>query len=170
MSTKPTPKVVHDPYDTQNPFAIIGRLPPDDESESGWVLGWKSPRLRQGSAMGWKGWIPVEYGDRFAGPNGELLKPYLPDAPMRMQGPDHVDNYVRRADLILARIQADLFDTRQMKSAMESQQMVADLKQDEGRQVDTVEGVTSLGSGRKKDPRPMTFGDGPNTRTIKPER
>jgi len=155
MSEKLTGRVIRDPYSVVKPFRIAGRLPADDESKSGWVLGWKSERLRNNSGIGWRGWIPLEYGDRFTGENGEKLKDCIPDPPRRMQGPDHIDNLVRRADTILCRIQADYFDDRQAKSAEESRSMVAELTTPENQEI--LPGVTTIGGGRKADKNP-TFG------------
>jgi hypothetical protein len=151
-------RVVSENFSQQDPFNIVGRIPPSEpgDPECGWVLGWKSERLRNGSGMGWGEWEPLEFGDRFTGDNGEKLKPYIPDAPRRMRGPDRLDNLVRRADVILCRIVADIFDAKQNAGAAKSQARVAGLTIPDGTEV--LPGVTTIGSGRKTDTSP-TFGD-----------
>lgn len=148
-------RILRDPFDqNSNPFHIIKRVPPLDNNDPkcGYVLGWISERYRNGSGQGWKGWVPLEYGDKFTGENGEKLKEYISDPPMRMIGPDKVDNLVRRADLVLCRIVADWFDARQENSARESRERVAALAVPEGEEVlPGVEGVTSIGGGRRPD-------------------
>jgi len=154
---KPTGKVTYDPFTVSEPFKIEKRLPPDDEAPEGWQLGWKNEHLRNGSGIGWRGWIPMEYGDKWTGESGELLQPYIPDAPRRMVGPDRIDNLVRRADTILCRIRADWFDQRQMASAAESQARVENLRVPEGDVI--LPGVKTIGGGRQVDNNP-TFGRG----------
>lgn len=148
-------RILKDPYaNTQNPFHIIARIPKIDNNDpdNGYVLGWKSERFRNGSGHGWMGWEALEYGDKFTGENGEKLRPYVPDPPRRMVGPDKVDNLVRRADTILCRLPADWFDQRQEASARRSREMVENLTAPEGTElIQGNSGVTSIGGGRQSD-------------------
>lgn len=147
-------RVVSENFSQQDPFDIVGRIPPSEpgDPESGWVLGWKSERLRNGSGMGWGEWQPLEFGDRFTGENGEKLKPYVPEAPRRMRGPDRLDNMVRRADVILCVIPADVFDKKQAAGAQKSRARVEGLAIPDGTEV--LPGVHAFGGGRKVDTRP----------------
>ncbi len=152
-------RVVSERFEDQDPFTVIGRIPPSEpgDPECGWVLGWKSERLRNGSGLGWGEWEPLEFGDRFTGENGEKLKPYITAPPRRMKGPDRIDNWVRRADTVLCRIEADIFDAKQAASAAKSRARVEGLQVPDGTEV--LPGVVTIGGGRKADPRP-NFGKG----------
>lgn len=105
--------VLYDPFDSQDPFKILASIAPSDEYPEGRVLGWKSPVYRE--KRGWRGWIPVEHGDEIAGENDQFLSNYIPDPPDRMIGPDALDNYVRRGDMVLSWIDARIWNTRQQK-------------------------------------------------------
>ena len=148
---KPTGRVTRDRFARKNPFHIAKRMPADDQSPSGWQLGWKSPRQRNGSGTGWGQWERLEYGMACVGKNGEKLKDFIPDPPM--MEPGAVDNFVRRADTILCRIPADVFDENQNAAAEESQMRVEELTVDEG--VPLARHVTTLGQGRKRDSNPI---------------
>lgn len=152
-------RVISERFSENDPFAITGRIPATEPSdpEGGWVLGWKSERLRNGSALGWRQWEPLEFGDRFTGENGEKLRPYVPDAPRRMRGPDRIDNLVRRADTVLCRKEAKLWEAEQAAAVKKSQDRVAGLAVPEGMEI--LPGVQTIGSGRRVDPRP-NFGTG----------
>lgn len=99
----PAPRVIYDPFDEQNPHAILKH--PD-----GFVLSWKNPNYR--AHRGWRGWVPVQHDDEI----GMNLNQYLQDPPPRMEGMGAIDNYVRRGtDSILCRIPKEIWDERQNK-------------------------------------------------------
>jgi hypothetical protein len=106
-------EIVYDPYSVQNPFTIKTEIPPNQDFPDGQILGWKSPSYRK--KRGWRGWIPIEHGDHYAGDNDEFLSTYIPDPPERMIGPDAIDNYVRRADMVLARLSKPIAEARARK-------------------------------------------------------
>jgi len=111
-STECEATVISDPYTSQSPFRITGEIPPDDEYSHGQVLRWCNETVRN-RARGWRGWIPLEWGDKYTGQHGEKLKEYgIADTPVRMQGPDHTDNLVRRGDVILCRLRKEWFEQR----------------------------------------------------------
>lgn len=106
----PEPELVYDPFDEQNPHAILAH-------PEGWVLSWKNPDYR--AHRGWRGWTPVEYDDEI----GSELGKYLKDPPARMEGMAQIDNYVRRGtDSILCKLPADLWDARQRKRTQNAEQ------------------------------------------------
>lgn len=157
MSTKakPSAAVKVDPFAPKAPFHVIGRAPGDEQSPTGYVYGWKSEKLRNsGVTGGWKGWEALTWDH----PAMADIHKYIPSAPMRMAGSEHTDNLVRRADLILCRINAEWFDARQESSAEESRRRVADLAVEEGQEI--LPGVTTFGGGRRVDKNP-TFGGKP---------
>lgn len=104
--------VPYDPWDIHNPYDIIGEIPPDANFPNGQVVAWKNPTMRNDSSIGWRGWRPFKYGDEYTGPEGEKLADYIPDPPVRMEGRQHMDSYVRRGDIILCRLDKVLHDTR----------------------------------------------------------
>lgn len=95
------PKVVYDPFDSQNPHKILADPP-------GFKLGWKNPLYRDGH-RGWRGWRAVEFDSEI----GRNLKRYLLDPPRRME--HSVDNYVRRGDSVLCFLEADIWEARQKR-------------------------------------------------------
>jgi hypothetical protein len=110
QDTDPAPELVYDPFDEQNPHAILAH-------PEGWVLSWKNPDYR--AKRGWRGWIPIEYDDEV----GQNLSQYLKDPPARMEGVSQLDNYVRRGtDSILCKLPADIWDARQNKRVKNSAQ------------------------------------------------
>jgi len=105
----PEPELAYDPYDEQNPHAILSH-------PEGWVLSWKNPDYR--AHRGWRGWVPVEYDDEI----GQNLTKYLNDPPARMEGMANVDNYVRRGtDSILCKLPKDIWDARQAKRSRDAE-------------------------------------------------
>ncbi len=99
----PEPELAYDPYDEQNPHAILAH-------PEGWVLSWKNPDYR--AHRGWRGWVPIEHDDEI----GQALDQYLNDPPARMEGMANVDNYVRRGtDSILCKLPSEIWDARQKK-------------------------------------------------------
>lgn len=103
--------VVKDPYSDQNPFKINGKIPPNDEFPEGQVLRWCNEEVRK--TRGWRGWIPLEWGDEYTGEKGELLLGYgITDIPAQLSGPDRIDNSVRRGDVMLCRLRSEWWDQR----------------------------------------------------------
>jgi hypothetical protein len=106
------PKLMYDPFDIRQDFlGIIGEIDACDEYANGAVVKWINPELRNRSSA-WSGWEPMCYGDAYTGENGELLSQYITAAPMRMQRSGPIDNYVRRSDLILCRLDKSLWIAR----------------------------------------------------------
>lgn len=91
------PSLISDPFDTQNPHAIINH-------PAGFVLSWINPKYR--ASRGWRGWIRVEWDDEI----GRNLTQYLNEVPDRMEGA--VDNYVRRGDVVLCRLPEAYYRSR----------------------------------------------------------
>lgn len=132
-------ELLHDPYDVQNPLAIKQvevaqgifepvRIPPEEQFPEGQVLGWKSPRYRD--RRGWRGWIEIKIGDKYAGKDGELLSNYLPDPPRRMEGESKMDTCVRRAGMVLARLDKRIWDARNQKREMRSNLQTGKINKD----------------------------------------
>jgi hypothetical protein len=142
-------KMLYDPYDSKNPFKVIGHIQPNDEYPEGAIVAWKSPSYR--ARRQWRGWTPFTYGDRYTGKNGEDLTNYIPDPPPSI---DHegLDNYVRRGDVVLARLDRRIFESRQQKRIMESNRNQGKA----GSRAKTVlgDGVEIVGQGVSKSPRP----------------
>lgn len=148
----------HDPYDEQkNAFAFKNdRFPPDNESPTGWVISWKSPKYRE--RRGWRGWIPLQYGDPFVGKNGENLDDHIFEPPKQLQGPGEIDSYVRRADLILCKIEAGVYDARQLNRERRAAKRRKGLMKQYTTPIRT--GVTPTGPGLSEDPNPKYVGQG----------
>lgn len=111
---EPEAEVLYDPYYSKNPYQIIGEIPPDAKYPAGQVLGWKNEKHRE-ERRGWRGWIPMEYGDEYTGEGGKLLAQYIVDPPPRLEGSSKMDNTVRRADVVLCRLDKAIFETRQKR-------------------------------------------------------
>jgi len=116
VAKKPEVKfdIVRDPFDQHDPFVIHGSIPPDDEFPEGQALSWKSESYRSGGR--WRGWKPMTWDD----PYRDHLKDCIADPPKYMESGMKVDNYIRRADLILCRIDKRIFDLRQKKRVQKS--------------------------------------------------
>lgn len=144
-------EIVFDPYDSHDPFAIIGAIPVSPEFPEGQTLAWKSPDYRK--RRGWRGWIPVEYGDKYAGKDNEFLSNYIVDPPERMVGPDQIDNCVRRGDLVLSWIDSRIWDERQTKRELLAKRR--QIAAGSGATQILRDGVEITGPGRKaaKNPR-----------------
>lgn len=170
-------EVMFDPWDAQDPFAIIGIIPPDAKYPSGQALSWKNPRLRDRSAnIGWKGWIPLEYGDPYTGKTGELLSDYLQEAPARLEGTANLDNLVRRGDAILCRLDMRAWIKRQIEREARHLEMRNALKrtsEDEARI-----GITGAGledqvmpkGGFRASDNDVARGEGHYDRAVMPTR
>lgn len=116
-SFDPTPKVLYDPYDSQNPHKFIAH-------PQGYKLGWKNAKFRE-NHRGWKGWRVVQYDDFI----GRELHKYLLDPPRRME--HNVDNVVRRGDdTILCYLEESLWRARQQKRTDRAQRLVAPHQED----------------------------------------
>jgi hypothetical protein len=140
---------LYDPYDVKDPFAIRADIPPDAEFPEGQVLQWKSPRYRE--RRGWRGWLPMQWGDKYA-PDREALSKFLPDAPERMIGPDQVDSYIRRGDLILSRIDKRIKTSRDLKRELLSAQQRGAYQS--GQEETIREGLRIVGKGLQRDEHP----------------
>jgi len=138
-------------------------IPPSPEFPFGEVLGWKSPKTR--NDRGWDNWIPVEFGDHVAGPDGEGLKKFLNDPPRRMAA--SVDNYVRRMGMVLARKDKELVDQTKKRRVDRSQRKV--LTAGSGATQRLGEGVELVGAGakRSKNPRSRTSFGPPPASTVR---
>ena len=139
-----------DPFDNHNAFRIHGEIDPCEEYPNGAVVQWKNPVYR--ARRQWRGWVPFEWGDEYTGKNGELLTKYIPDPPMALQGPDRVDNYVRRGDVVLARLDKNIFLARQEKRVLESQQRMG--LAGSARKTVLSDGVEIVGPGMSDSRRP----------------
>jgi hypothetical protein len=142
--------VLDDPYDVQNPFKIIGDIPPDEEFPEGQVLRWLNPRYRE--VRMWRGWVPLQWGDKYTGENGEKLKALVAEPPHHMQGPDRLDSYVRRGDTILGRLDKRIWDARQSRRVLEDARRRGRLEDSEP--VKLRSGVYLTGDGIKRDEDP----------------
>lgn len=142
-------QLLYDPFDSKNPFKVIGEIPADDQYPSGAVIRWCSPEYR--AKRTWRGWIPFEYGDDYTGKDGEHLANYIPDPPPRMDN-KNLDNYVRRGDVVLARLDKRIWESRQAKRLMDSQRNQGKA----GSRAKTVlgDGVEIVGRGVSRSERP----------------
>lgn len=149
----PNSKTLYDPYETHNPLHIKQNIPADAKFPEGQVLSWKSERIRQ--YKGWRGWIPVRWEDEY----GQKLDEYLGAAPMRMEGSENIDGYVRRGGLILCRLDARIWNTRNAKREMK------DAEQRGVAGANTIHfdrpGVQIDGKGMTEDERPRSTGTRP---------
>jgi len=144
------PTLLEDPFDNHNAFKVHGEIEPDDNYPNGAVIQWKNPEYR--ARRTWRGWVPFEWGDEYTGKNGELLDKYIPDPPKALQGPDRIDNYVRRGDVVLARLDKDVFMARQQKRLVDSRMKMQ--SSTDGRKTVLAEGVEIFGPGSKDSRRP----------------
>lgn len=145
------PVLIHeDPFDNHNAFRIHGEIEPCAEYPDGAVIQWKNPEYR--ARRQWRGWIPFEWGDEYTGKNGELLTKYVPDPPRALQGPDKIDNYVRRGDVVLARLDKKLYKARQEKRVLESQKRMG--LAGSARKTVLSDGVEIIGRGLTDSRRP----------------
>ncbi len=142
-------EVLYDPYDVQDPFAILREIPPDETDPDGQVLQWKSPRYRV--RRGWRGWIPIQWDDQYG--TDEILSLYLNEPPARMVGPDKVDSLVRRGDLVLSRINKRIWQSRQLKRELLSAQQRGAF---ENNQEEIIrDGLRIVGKGLQRDEKPQ---------------
>jgi hypothetical protein len=110
---EPKAELIHDPYDSHNALSILKEIEPNVEFPAGQVLAWKSPYYR--ATRGWRGWIPLQWGDEYTGENGEKLVDLIAEIPHRMAEQERQDSYVRRGDVILCRLDKNIFTARQQK-------------------------------------------------------
>lgn len=144
------PELLEDPFDNHNAFKVHGEIEPCDEYPKGAVVQWKNPEYR--ARRTWRGWVPFEWGDEYTGKNGELLSKYIPDPPKALQGPDRVDNYVRRGDVVLARLDKETFLARQQKRIVDSRKKMG--QSTDGRTTVLADGVEIFGPGASNSRRP----------------
>ena len=138
-------EVLYDPYDVQDPFSIKKELAPDVTDPDGQVLQWKSPRYRERRT--WMGWIPVQWGDKYG--NDEVLEEHLTALPIRMKGPDQIDSYVRRGDMVLARLNKRIWQSRQLKRELLQAQQQGFYEN--GQEQIVREGLRIVGKGLQRD-------------------
>ncbi len=143
-------ETLYDPFDIQDPYTIKAEIPPCGTFPEGQVLQWKSPEYR--ARRGWRGWIPMQWGDEYA-PDDEALSKYLHDTPQRMVGPDQVDSYIRRGDLILSRIDKRIKKSRDLKTELLSAQQLG--AYENGQEQMIREGLRIVGKGMQRDEHPL---------------
>ena len=120
-----------DPYADKNPFAFKqveheGKLqraliPPDANFPEGQVLRWVNPTYR--NQRGLRGHVMMEWDDPYIkgktqAETRQNLQKYVVDPPDKMAHSE--DNYVRRGDSVLARLDKAIFDSRQLQRALKS--------------------------------------------------
>jgi len=137
--------VLYDPYQSQRAFRVMGQLPATQEFPEGQTLSWKSATYRD--RRGWRGWIPLQYGDEYTGKTGEKLSEYIDDPPRRM--PLQTDSYVRRGDMILCRLDTRMYNARQATRTIKAARQQG-LGEEEARQV----GLSGVGA--REDLRPRS--------------
>lgn len=145
---------LYDPYDSHNPLRIAKNIEADAKFPEGQKLSWKSDRVRQ--FKGWKGWIPIRWDDEY----GQQLGEYLSDAPMRMEGSENLDGYVRRGGLILCRLDMRIWNSRNAKRELKDAQRRGK-SHIESRNLFGREGVNITGTGMGVDGRPRSVGAPP---------
>lgn len=143
--------VLYDPYDIQSPFRILGDIPADDEFPDGQALRWLLPRYREGK---WRGWKPLQWGDKYTGDGGEKLEGLISDSPVRMHGPDQLDSYVRRGDVILGRLDKRIWVSRQARRELEDARRRGQLRSND--KIKLGEGVYLTGEGIREDKDPKS--------------
>lgn len=146
--------LLYDPYDSQNPLHIAKNIEPNAKFPEGQKLSWKSEKIRQ--YKGWKGWIPVRWDDEY----GKNIGDYLSDAPMRMEGSENLDGYVRRGGLVLCRLDMRIWKSRNAKRELKDAQQRGK-GQDVMRNLFGRHGVNITGEGVSDDDRPRHVGSAP---------
>jgi len=111
-------KVYKDPYESHAPHKILKDLPPDKDGPEGYKLGWKQTKKRQ--ERGWNGWEACKWSDPWFGKDGKNLGEFVSDPPMRYQGADQIDEYIRRGDTVLCRLNMLWWKARTMRPVVES--------------------------------------------------
>lgn len=144
------PTLLEDPFDNHNAFKIHGEIEPCDEYPKGAVVQWKNPEYR--ARRTWRGWVPFEWGDEYTGKDGEHLHKYIPDPPKALAGPDRVDNHVRRGDVVLARLDKEIFLARQQNRIATSRKKMG--QSTDGRTTVLADGVEIFGPGATDSRRP----------------
>ena len=151
FTEEPEAEILYDPYYSKRPYMIIGEIPPDQTFPEGQVLGWKNEKHRE-QRRGWRGWRPMGYGDQYTGKDGELLKNYIVDPPPRMEGSTKMDNWVRRTDSVLCRLDKRIFDARQTRRETLSRRNVSGAGS--SRTQVLKDGVEVVGAGLRTQDRP----------------
>lgn len=150
-SMEPAAEILYDPYYSKDPYLIVGSIGPTKDFPEGRIVAWKNFRARM-ERRGWRGWVPFQYGDELTGETGDLLKQYIIDPPPRLEGNAQLDSYVRRADLVLAWLDKRIFDARQRRRELESQNQV--LREGSAKSKVLRDGVEVVGPGLKTQTRP----------------
>ena len=144
------PTLLYDPFNSKNPFKIIGEIEPDKDYPEGAIVAWKSPVYRE--RRQWRGWKPFTYGDEYAGKKGEFLNKYIPDPPPMLAASASLDNYVRRGDVVLSRLDKRIWMTRQEQRLLKSRERQG---LHGGDQVTVLgDGIEITGEGTKQSRRP----------------
>lgn len=142
-----------DPYSKQNPNEILGEIPPDEESPSGYVVTWLNPVVRE--QLGMNGWQYLKWGDKYVGKDGENLKNLIPDLPAFAQGQDRQDSLVRRGDRVLGRLPKDWWDKRQKRRELESARRLSALDDETRARLQSKHrAVQATGAGLQRDETP----------------
>ena len=151
QNVEPDVEPYYDPFFAQDPYEVNGMIPPCDTFPQGQMLCWLNPIQRE--RTGYKGWIVMEYGDRYTGENGEKLREYgIPDPPMIMEGSQRLDSKVRRGDVVLGRLDARIHETRMRRNNEKSdvrRETLGAVNENSLRP-----GVTYIGHGRQLDSAP----------------
>lgn len=161
--TTPAVDLLYDPYDSHNPLHIAKEIEPDEKFPEGQKLGWKSERIRQ--HKGWKGWIPIRWDDQY----GQNLGDYLSDAPMRMEGSENLDGYVRRGGLILCRLDMRIWNSRNAKRELKDRQQRGHDLVPTNQPLYGRPGVHITGDGMKADEHPRGTGGVQNPDSYRSE-
>jgi hypothetical protein len=144
------PNILYDPYTAKNPFKVIGEIVPDDEYPEGAIVAWKSPAYRE--RRQWRGWKPFSYGDRYTGKTGEMLSQYIPDPPPMLAASGQLDNYVRRGDVVLSRLDKRIFQSRQEQRLLDSRERQG--MAGSSRKTVLGDGIELVGTGVQRSKRP----------------
>ena len=148
---EPKAEIERDPYYSKNPYMLIGEIPPDQAYPEGQVLGWKNEKHRE-QRRGWRGWNPMSYGDKYTGKDGSLLSTYVVDPPPRLEGSTKMDNWVRRADTVLCRLDKRIFEARQVRRETTSKRNT--VVSGSGKTKVLRDGIELVGSGLRDQARP----------------
>lgn len=128
--------IVHDPFARKNPMEF-------KKHPKGQRLYWGNPTLRD--RYGMRGLKFVKYDDAI----GRNLGEFLVDAPSKMEGVSHTDNFVRRGDTILCTIPYGIWKYRQLMRDSKAREA---LREAAAHGQSTFKGeATSFGSGLRID-------------------
>ena len=115
-------ELLFDPYEMHAALTIKGEIPPDKTFPLGQVLSYKNPKLR--SDIGYKGWVRMTWDDPYLGESDEQREKFLSTlisaVPSRMQDGEDRDNFIRRGDSILCRLDKRVWFSRQRRREIKS--------------------------------------------------